>query len=231
MMTRNPPRGRPRSRRRALALLLVVSGGVSTSACKRGEPPSWDGGSLSVAPLPLASGIGAPLSADAASPTDAAAEAKVEVDPSTLPQTRERPREGPPFQARAEVLWEAIVKDDAEIALPFFFPVGAYKQVKAIPSPESDWKRRLVAAYRRDIHKLHEKLGPHRDEAKLVELEVATERARWVEPGEESNKIGYWRVFGSKLRYQTERGAGAIDVSSLISWRGEWYVVHLAGFK
>ena len=121
--------------------------------------------------------------------------------------------------------------DDAEEALPAFFPLAAYKQVKAIASPETDWKRRLVAAYKRDIHKLHEKLGASASDAKLVELEVASERARWVEPGEEGNKLGYWRVFGSKLRYETARGAASLEVASLISWRGEWYVVHLHGFK
>jgi hypothetical protein len=208
-----------------LALLLALSG---AAACSRGEPPTWDGGSLSVVPLP-------PLPASSAAPdhdaaTDSSAEATAHVDPATLPQTRERPREGDPFQARAKVLWDAIVADDPELALPFFFPLPAYEQVKAIANPETDWKHRLVTSYRRDIHRLHETLGSRASEAKLVELEVATERAHWVEPGVEGNKIGYWRVYGSKLRYQTERGAASIDVRSLISWRGEWYVVHLAGF-
>jgi hypothetical protein len=208
-----------------LALLLALWG---AAACSRGEPPAWDGGSLSVVPLP-------PLPASSSAPdhdgaTDSSAEATTHVDPATLPQTRERPREGDPFQARAKVLWDAIVADDPELALPFFFPLPAYEQVKAIANPETDWKHRLVTSYRRDIHHLHETLGSRASEAKLVELEVATERAHWVEPGVEGNKLGYWRVYGSKLRYQTERGAASIDVRSLISWRGEWYVVHLAGF-
>jgi hypothetical protein len=181
---------------------------AGSSACSKGEPPAWDGGSLSVAPLPVLPPSAFSHALDAA--VDSAADAGPAVDPGTLPQTRERPREGPAFQARAAVLWNAIVKDDADLALPFFFPVEAYK---------------------RDIHHLHEKLGSRADSAKLVELEVATERARWVEPGEEVNKLGYWRVFGSKLRYETDRGAAAMDVTSLISWRGEWYVVHLGGFK
>jgi hypothetical protein len=160
---------------------------------------------------------------------DAGTEAAAPVDPGTLPQTRDRPRAGDAFQARARALWDGIVRDDAEVALPFFFPLAAYRQVKAIPNPDADWKRRLVAAFRRDIHHLHEKLGAHAEDAKLVELDVATERGHWVDPGEESNKIGYWRVFGSKLRYETDKGATSLDVVSLISWRGEWYVVHLGG--
>ena len=128
-------------------------------------------------------------------------------------------------------LWEAIATDDVDRAIPAFFPVTAYAQVKAIPNPESDWKRRLVANLARDIHRLHERLGAHAGDASFAELDVASERARWVEPGDESNKLGYWRVYGSKLRYDVGGSPGAFDVSSLISWRGEWYVVHLSGFK
>ena len=56
-------------------------------------------------------------------------------------------------------------------------------------------------------------------------------RARWVDPGEEYNKIGYYRVFGSRLRYEVDGAARSFDVKSLISWRGEWYVVHLGAIK
>jgi hypothetical protein len=181
-----------------------------------------------MAPLPT---LPASLTAEHDASTDATADASPPVDPATLPQTHDRPREGDAFQARARVLWDAIVQDDPDVALPFFFPMPAYAQVKAVANPEADWKHRLVAAFRRDVHHLHETLGTHAGDAKLVELEVATERAHWVEPGVEGNKLGYWRVYGSKLRYQTDRGAASMDVRSLISWRGEWYVVHLSGFK
>jgi hypothetical protein len=211
----------------AAALLALAS-----ARCTRGEPPTWDGGSLSASPLPSAFSE-APLAPASGAPAAPAADAGAPpaVDPATLPQTRDRPHEGPAFQARAKALWDAVVADDPELALPFFFPLPAYRQVKAIPNPEADWKRRLVSAYRRDVHKLHEKLGAHAADAKLVELEVATERAHWVEPGEEGNKLGYWRAFGSKIRYETARGQASLDVTSLISWRGEWFVVHLGGFK
>jgi hypothetical protein len=53
---------------------------------------------------------------------------------------------------------------------------------------------------------------------------------RWVQPGEEYNKIGYYRAFGSRLRYEVDGAPRAFDVKSLISWRGEWYVVHLSAF-
>jgi hypothetical protein len=132
---------------------------------------------------------------------------------------------------RAHALWEAIVADDPDRASTAFFPIAAYKQVKAIPAPETDWTRRLVGNFTRDIHRLHERLGSRAADATFTELDVATERARWVEPDEENNKLGYWRVYGSKIRYEVGGNAASFDVSSLISWRGEWYVVHLSGFK
>ena len=139
--------------------------------------------------------------------------------------------EGPAFEARVRALWDAIVRDEPDLAAPFFFPLKAYEQVKAIPHPASDWRHRLFAAYARDIHAAHRRLGARAGEAKLVRLEVPPGGGRWVEPDEETNKIGYFRVYGSRLQCEVDGAQRAIDVKSLISWRGEWYVVHLAGFK
>jgi hypothetical protein len=153
-------------------------------------------------------------------------------DPSLLPQTHDTPRSsGPAFDARVTSLWEAIVHDTPDAATPFFFPLGAYQQVKDVADPAADWRHRLLAAYRHEIHALHGRLGDAAERAKLVGLDVTEARARWVEPGEEWNKIGYFRVFDSKLRYLVDGEAHAFEVKSLISWRGEWYVVHLSAIK
>jgi hypothetical protein len=125
-------------------------------------------------------------------------------------------------------LWTAIVRDDPDAAMPFFFPLAAYQQVKDVADPARDWNRRLVAAYARDIHELHKKLGKDAEAATFLKLDIGP-APRWVEPHEEWNKIGYYRVFGSKLRWAHADGRPeAFDVRSLISWRGEWYVVHLS---
>jgi hypothetical protein len=150
-------------------------------------------------------------------------------DPASMPQTHDAPHaEGPAFEARREALWEAIVNDDPDRAMPFFFPLGAYRQVKDVTDPAADWKHRLVAAYRRDIHALHTRLGADAGDARFLGLDVPETRARWVEPGEEWNRIGYYRVFGTKLRYAVAGEERTFDVKSLISWRGEWFVVHLS---
>jgi len=217
-------------RRRSFSHFGAIAATGIACACTHVEPPAWDAapGSLSASPLPAA----VPWQAEAAADAPDDASPVPSMDPGTLPQMRDRPKSsGSAFEARMRALWEAIAADDVHRALPCFFPVTAYAQVKAIPNPESDWKRRLVANLARDIHRLHDRLGAHASDASFVEVEVPSERARWIEPGDESNKIGYWRVYGSKLRYDVDGTPGAFDVSSLISWRGEWYVVHLSGFK
>jgi len=207
-----------RAFRLSSALALVATGCHS-------EPPAPDG-SPSVAlpelPPPPESGSGAASAAIPEAPIPGP-------DPASLPQTRDLPlAQGPAFESRRQALWEAIVNDDPDRAMTFFFPLGAYQQVKDVTDPAADWKHRLVAAYRRDIHALHARLGTDAGAAKLIGLEVPESRARWVEPGEEWNKIGYYRVFGTKLRYSLAGEERAFDVKSLISWRGEWFVVHLS---
>jgi hypothetical protein len=220
----------------ACIIVLVLAG------CPRGEPPAPAGIDAAVAPLPAplpssAVSMAGPV-IDAATPAaDAAAPKTAEVDAGdtgSLPQTKDRPKaEGALFEARSKALWDAIVKDDPEIAMPFFFPVSAYLQVKDVGSPASDWKHRLVGAFKRDIHALHAKLGDKADGAKLVRFDVPDDRAKWVEPGEEYNKLGYWRVYGTRIVYTAGESTRerSFEVSSLISWRGEWFVVHLTGFK
>lgn len=220
----------------ASVALLAAPGG-----CHREEPPSAVGVDGAVAPLPPPLAVsaapvsGSPSAVPTASsvvPAVASAAADAGPDPGTLPQTKDKPEaSGAAFDARVAALWDAIVKDEPDHALPFFFPVTAYEQVKGIPNPASDWRRRLVAAYKRDIHALHKRLGEHATDAKFVRADVPQDRARWVEPNEESNTLGYYRVYGTRLAYDIDGKERTLEVASLISWRGEWYVVHLSGFK
>jgi hypothetical protein len=146
-------------------------------------------------------------------------------------QTKDRPdSRSPSFEARARALFEAIVSDDPEKARAAFFPLAAYERVKDVAKPASDYRVRLFAAFKRDIHDYHVALK-HPDQTTFIEMRVPDDRARWVEPGEEYNKLGYYRVFGSKLVVRDGTRVRELRVKSLISWRGEWYVVHLASIE
>jgi len=196
-------------------------------ACSRGDPPSLvSAESASIAPMPPPLPKPSALVTASAAPSASAAP----IDPGTLPQTKDKPEaDSDAVRARGEALFEAILNDDPDRAMPAFFPRTAYEQVKAITNPSSDWKWRLVANFKRDIHVIHFKMGRKSTVSRFVSFDVGP-GARWVEPGEEGNKLGYWRVYGSHIRYAVDGQEKSIDVTSLISWRGEWYVVHLTGF-
>jgi hypothetical protein len=148
------------------------------------------------------------------------------VDPGTLPQTMARPSgTDPVFLAKMGLLWRALVTGDASVALPAFFPEAAYLQVKAIANPDADWHQRLIHLYDADIAALHARLAGR--PAALVGVTVPDAAATWVLPGAEYNKGSYWRVYGTVVHYTVGGQAAAFEVQSLISWRGQWYVVHL----
>lgn len=232
--------------------LLLPSLALTVLACSANPPPTPPNVDASVAPLPppRTAAVAPSDEAGAPPPASSGASAVASASPSLadagpppittavgdeagkLPQTKDKPpASSPALDQRAATLWDAIAHDDPDRAMPFFFPVTAYAQVKDVSNPASDWRSRLVSAYKRDIHGLAKRLGKNADAAKLVRIDVADDRAKWVEPQEEWNKIGYYRVYGTKLVYEVDGKERSFEISSLISWRGEWYVVHLTGFK
>ncbi|HEX4529675.1 MAG TPA: hypothetical protein VIA11_09660 [Acidimicrobiia bacterium] len=153
-------------------------------------------------------------------------------DPGALPQTDERPAaSGATFTAGVQGLWQAVQQDRPELAMPFFFPQAAYLQVKAIADPATDYRQRLIANYEQDIHTLHAQLGADAAGAQFDSIDVPDSQAVLVQPGEESNKLSYWRVYGTTLHYTEDGQARSFPVTSLISWRGQWYVVHLGQIR
>lgn len=164
--------------------------------------------------------------------TTAPAPTSTTVDVGALPQTAAQPTtHSARFLAGARSLWDAAVADDPDLALGFFFPLSAYRQVKDLPDPATDWRDRLVADFRTDVHALHEQLGSAGSSARFERLDVPDGAAEWIDPGVEYNKGSYWRVYGSTLRYVAGGVEHSLPVSSLISWRGEWYVVHLGAIR
>ncbi|MBN1606462.1 MAG: hypothetical protein JW940_07500 [Polyangiaceae bacterium] len=193
-----------------------------------------DSGAETEAPDAMPAELSAPTD-----PNDPAELAKLAVpaltdqDGKPLPQTEQRPKtDSPGFQARMALLFRAITSDNPELGAPAFFPLLAYQLVKDVQKPERDWQYRLMRNFARDIHAYHEKLGQRAADARLVRVEVPEERALWMKPGREGNRIGYYRVLRSTLVYDDGAGhTGRVGITSLISWRGEWYVVHVDGFE
>ncbi len=119
--------------------------------------------------------------------------------PASPAATGRRPRAAP------TLLPVPLVTGRPALGLPAFFPLSAYRQVKAIADPTADWHHRLVADFRLDVRAARALLGRRARHARLVRLIVPSAQASWITPGVCANGVGYWHVAGA---------------------RGRWYVVH-----
>jgi hypothetical protein len=186
-------------------------------------PPA--GASDAAAPIPDA---GDP---DASAQASASASAAAPKEPETpfAPDNKIRPpATSDELQTRAKALFEAIVKDEPPLGDPFWFPKEPFIPLKDVKGPEKYWKN-LHAAYAADIHKVHKK---HKswDGAQFKSFEIGS-TPKWVPPGDEGNKIGYYRSFRGKLRYELGGDTYSIEVHTVISWQARWYITHLLKFK
>ena len=189
----------------------------------------------SAAPPPAAVASGVPSASAAVAPPASAAEDPplVGADGTPLPQTEARPSvTDERFKQRMQRVADAILTGDAAKARSSFFPLVAYAQVKDVAKPERDYRYRLLANFERDVREYRKTLGHDAEGAEFLGVEVPDARVEWMKPGKEGNRLGYFRVLRSKLRFRLSSGKErSLELTSLISWRGEWYVVHLHGFE
>jgi hypothetical protein len=152
-------------------------------------------------------------------------------DAGTLPQTTQLPAAADAlFQARVRDLWRAVVDGNPAEAHSFFFPLSAYIQVKGISDPVHDYQTRLIANFDQDVQSLHASLGASAGSATFTGVTVP-QAAQWIVPGVEYNKGSYWRVYGTSVSYLAGGRNRSFPITSMISWRGEWYVVHLGAIR
>lgn len=149
------------------------------------------------------------------------------VDPGTLPQTMVRPAVDPSFASRLRGYWARVLAGSAGEASNFFFPRAAYLQLKELNDAGADFDGRLYHDYRNDVMADHSLVTSDGGAAKLLGVEVPVAAVRWVPPGVEANSIGYWQVSNARVRYAVAGRQRSYAISSMISWRGQWYVVHL----
>jgi hypothetical protein len=129
---------------------------------------------------------------------------------------------------RAHHLFDAITQGKPELADDFFFPRDPFLALKDVKDP-GHYHANLVSAYHHDVRTLH---GSRKswEGATFKSFELGTP-PRWVKPGEEWNKIGYHRTYGGKLHYAVAGRDRVVEVHTIISWDGRWYVTHLAKIK
>jgi len=143
----------------------------------------------------------------------------------TLPQTSALPKtNAAAFKNAVHDLWLAVATGNAGYARPAFFPEKAYEQVKAIADPESDWQGRLWLDFTLDVAAVHKLIKPG---ATLTKVITPTEDEQWIPTGACYNSTGYWHLPGSRLVYREGGVTHSFGIASFISWRGDWYLIHL----
>jgi hypothetical protein len=130
------------------------------------------------------------------------------------------------LQARAKKLFEAIQKDEPEIAMAMFFPREAFLALKDVKDPSAYWDK-LVKEYKAHIHSHHKKLGKKASECEFEALELNAKTQVYVAPKKEFNKTGYNKVTKSKLKYKLKGKTKTLDVATMIDHDSKWYVTHL----
>ena len=138
---------------------------------------------------------------------------------SVLPKTS-----GTAFSNAVHDLWLAVTTGDPDYAKPAFFPEKAYEQVKAIADPEWDWQGRLWLDFTLALAAVHKLVKPG---ATLVKVTAPTQYEQWIPPGACYNSTGYWHLPGSRLVYREGGVTHSFGIASFISWRGDWYLIHL----
>jgi hypothetical protein len=149
-------------------------------------------------------------------------------DPGALPQTATLPTATTAaFLSRMAALWSGVTSGIAGDALVAFFPESAYVQLKQIGNPQGDFTGRLESDYEADVLAAHDLLGSDAPNARFLGVDVDEGYAHWVPPGVCDNGIGYYEVPNSRVVYSVAGQLRSFGIASMISWRGEWYVVHL----
>ena len=208
----------------ALVVLAALAGGLA--AALSGPSPSPHGAAASSTSRHAGTTTTrqAPTTTTAPAPTTTT----TTTGPGTLPPTDTLPAAATPqFTAEMAALWKGIVAGNVTTAMPAFFPEGAYLQLKDLWNARTDFQDRLVNEFHHDLVAAHELLGSDPSAATFVSVNVPQQYAHWVGPGVCYNSIGYYELPNARVVYRLDGAVKSFGIASLISWRGEWYVVHL----
>lgn len=214
-------------RRGALLLTLLLA------ACGGDKSGSSGATSSSAAPPPPSSAPPATTTTETASDTatataTATAAAPPAKDADYDPANKAKPPiDSEELQARARGLFDAIVQNNPSLGEDFWFPKEPFLILKDIKDPGKYWDQ-LHRAYVKDIEKLHNK---RKWEGAEFEKFEPGSPPKWVKPGEEGNKIGYFRTVKGNLVYKAEGKSHKLEVRVIISWQKRWYITHLGKFK
>jgi hypothetical protein len=139
-----------------------------------------------------------------------------------------RPSLGTPLNTQMHAVWDAVASGSFNQAAKYFFPGAAYVQMKqgVLPNPSGDFATRLLAFFKLDVTAYHQLLiqgGP----SKFIGIRVNPLQVSRIQPGVCENKIGYWHLGPVRVVYEQAGVTKSFAIASLISWNGEWKIIHL----
>jgi hypothetical protein len=169
--------------------------------------------------------------ADARAPADAgvldagAASGALAPDAATVDEGALPPGAGDELTLRAQHLFEAIVRDNPDLASDILFPRDAFVLAHDATDPGKVWDAKVVSSFRRGVHSLNKRTkGIER--AQFVSFEIgrtvtqaAIRHHEWKE--------SLWRVPHARLTFMLDGRTARFDIGELTSWRGAWYVTRL----
>ncbi len=95
-----------------------------------------------------------------------------------------------------------------------------------LANPRADYADRLWAFFSLDVAAYHRAMASPQSAATLIAINGDGRLATWIPPGYCENHFGYWHLPNVRIVYR-DHGVRSYAIASLISWRGEWFVIHL----
>jgi hypothetical protein len=126
---------------------------------------------------------------------------------------------------RAQHLFEAIQRDNPDLASDILFPRDAFVIAHDAADPGHVWDNKLSPAFRRAVHTLGRRTKGV-EHAQFVSFEIGRTVTQALVRHHEW-KMPLWRVPHARLTYQLDGRTGHFDIGELTSWRGAWYVTKL----
>lgn len=126
--------------------------------------------------------------------------------------------------ARAMLFVQAIRESSPDVALTFFFPQDAFRQVKGIKDPDR-YHRKLLRVYREDLLAMR-KLLRYPDEVEFIAFRLGRQK-RWVKRGKEANALPYYATYKAVITVKDGDRERELPVRVMINWGKAWYVTHL----
>ncbi len=152
-------------------------------------------------------------------------------DPGELPQTNQKPSlSSKSLALRMQELFTGIASDSITTALGSYLTLDSYRQIKGLSNNSFDYANRLLQHFALDVEAAHA-LFASEGQVSYVGFRADASYANWVLPNTCYNKLGYWHLPGVRLLYKVGGITRSIGVISLISYRGEYYVVHLGAIS